>query len=315
MILAEFLTLLNKPQSLQPGIVCFMHKNYPALFFSQVHRFVRVTQTIQTVDAAITSFTDIQTQCSMSFLGSQYIIWLGNLSDLDTKKQQQLLQFCATYTGPHTLWFFISEPELWNTAHGQTITLPESITLQEYQELCTAWYPSIARTAQSLKDIFIQGTVDLEFAVLLLQYHCVLGRQVDMFVDQWAPKLREPEQSLFTLTTHFFAKQATPFFRLWKTIEPEYPAVFWSTFWSEQLFRAACVVECMRTNNPVLAKKMSYRLPFSFIQKDYKKVTLKELQRAHQFMYDYDVHVKNSGTPEFLDVMFGTFFTGCSSRY
>lgn len=309
-IIIFFNSLTSAPQ--EPGVVCFSHKTYPVLFFSHFHRTVSVLTTVQMVDTATLSFAEIQTQCLMSFLGMQHILWLGNLSDLESKKQQQLLDFCATYTGPHTLWFFYAGEG--SSTGCKTIPLPQTISFAEYQALATLWYPQLARSISSFKDLFIEDAVDLEFAVMLMQYHVVVGKHVDLFIDQWAGKLSQSEQSLFTLTTYFFSKQVTPFFRLWKTIEPEYPAVFWSTFWSEQLFRAACVIEAMKANNAPLAKKMAFRLPFSFMQKDYKRVTLGELQIAHQFMYDYDVHVKNNGTVEFLDIMFSSFFTGSTNR-
>lgn len=302
----DFLKSFNQSE-IQPGVVCFAHKTYPALFFSHLHRAVRARHTLQIVDAVNLSLSEIQTQCLMSFLGNYSIVWLGNLHELDARKQQQLLQFCTTYSGPHAVWFFYNG-EFENKNWAQ-IQLPQTVSFTEYQSLCKAWYPLLVRSSNSFKELFVQDGIELAFAVMLLQYHLVAGKQVDAFIEQWSPKLHTQEQSLFTLTTHFFAKQATPFFRLWRTIEPEYPAVFWSTFWSEQLFRAACVMEAMKSNNHQLAKKMVHRLPFSFMQKDYKRVTLHELQFAHQFMYDYDVHIKNNGSPEFLDVMFGTFFT------
>lgn len=312
MQILDFLSSLKNAE-LQPGVVCFSHKTYPALFLFHFQRAVRATTTVQTVDTVNLSFAEIQTQCSMSFLGMHHTLWLGNLNELEAKKQQQLLHYCATYTGPHTLWFFYAG-EFPNNTERAFVQLPQTITLSEYQALCELWYPHLARSVGNLKQLFVQDAIDLEFAVMMMQYHLVVGKQVDMFIEQWASKLNPSEQSLFTLTTHFFGKQATPFFRLWKTIEPEYPAVFWSTFWSEQLFRAACVIEAMKTNNIAQAKKLAYRLPFSFMQKDYKRLTINELQLAHQFMYDYDVHVKNGGTPEFLDIMFGSFFTSANSR-
>ncbi|MGE0010007.1 MAG: hypothetical protein AB7F19_05715 [Candidatus Babeliales bacterium] len=302
----EFLSSFKNPE-LQPGVVCFSHKTYPALFFAHMHRAMRIVHTMQSLDAATISFAEIQTQCNMSFLGAQHIIWLGNVSDLDAKKQQQIVQFCSTYTGPHALWFFYNGE---STAIRERVQLPQTMSFSEYQSFCILWYPQLARSAHTLKDLFKDDAIDLEFAAMLMQYHLVVGKHADLFIDQWAGKLSQSEQSLFTLTTYFFSKQTTPFFRLWKTIEPEYPAVFWASFWSEQLFRAACVIEAMKANNHQLAKKMAYRLPFSFMQKDYKRITIAELQYAHQFMYDYDVHIKNNGSVEFIDIMFSAFFVG-----
>ncbi len=296
---------LSSFQQLQPGAVCFARQTYPALFFAQLHRAIRAQHTMVTIDAALYSFADIQTQCLMSFLGQQQVIWLGNITELDAKKQLQIIEFCASYKGPHALWFFYAGD---SKIAGKELPLPVAISIEEYQALCAVWHPQLARTVTNFKDLFIDGSIDLEWALMIMHYHLVVGKQVDLFIDQWAHKLHHGQQSLFTLTTYFFAKQATPFFRLWKTIEPEYPAVFWSTFWSEQLFRAACVIEAMKANNHQLAKKMAYRLPFSFMQKDYKRIMLSELQQAHQFVYDYDMHVKNNGSVEFLDIMFSSFF-------
>lgn len=308
MQLTSLLTQLDKQAA---HVTCFTGPVYPSLFFFHLKKAVTIKYSLQVVDLE-QPFSAIQTQCSMSFLGQHNTLWLGNVSSLSPKQQQKLLNFCASYNGPHTLWLFCTEPEKYPDANWQIFNLPETVSFDEYKALCVAWYSQLSTRVDALAPVFDRYTVDLLFASVLLQYHLVLGRQTDAFIQDWCSKLVKPEHSLFTLSAHFFGKKATPFFRLWKSMGPNYPATFWASYWSEQLFRASCVTQLLQDGNYAHAKKLSYRLPFSFMQREYKRTDCAQLEQAHQFMYEYDVHIKNSGTVEFLEVMFSAYFTGSS---
>ena len=65
-------------------------------------------------------------------------------------------------------------------------------------------------------------------------------------------------------------------------------------------------------NNIIDARKMSYRLPFSFIQKDWKNTSLNELSSLHSMIYDIEWRIKNGGSEEHFDLLFYTFFKSLS---
>jgi hypothetical protein len=49
------------------------------------------------------------------------------------------------------------------------------------------------------------------------------------------------------------------------------------------------------------AKKVGYKLPFSFIQRDWKNHSIEELKQAHQGIYELDYRIKNGGDESFLE--------------
>ena len=100
-----------------------------------------------------------------------------------------------------------------------------------------------------------------------MHYAKVLGANTDYFISAWLEKIITPERSLFTLSTYFFAKKAQLFFAEWKNIFGQYSEQFWIAFWSEQLWRAHHYVDYSKAKQFALAKKIGYRLPFTFMQR------------------------------------------------
>ena len=58
------------------------------------------------------------------------------------------------------------------------------------------------------------------------------------------------------------------------------------------------------------AKTMAFRLPFSFIQTDWKKYAPAELRAAHDFVYGMDHQLKNGGDAFCFDLFYSKFFSG-----
>ena len=66
----------------------------------------------------------------------------------------------------------------------------------------------------------------------------------------------------------------------------------------------------MQKRDVVQAKKMSFKLPFSFIQSDWKRANLQELKQAHQFLCTVDYNLKTGGGDYGLELMYEKFFLG-----
>ena len=73
-----------------------------------------------------------------------------------------------------------------------------------------------------------------------------MGNHYETFIDTWLDAFIVPETSLFTLSQHFFARSPQKFLSVWKAIAPSYAEQFWIAFWSEQLWRAYHVVDCLQ---------------------------------------------------------------------
>jgi hypothetical protein len=151
--------------------------------------------------------------------------------------------------------------------------------------------------------------ISLDHACILMHYARLLGANTDQFVHQWLDKILMPERSLFTLSTHFFAKKPKVFFELLGHIGGEYPEIFWVSYWSESLWRAHYYVALNQTKQFGEAKKMSNRLPFSFIQRDWKLHSPSALKKAHQQLYEIDFALKNGASEGMLDLFYSKFFS------
>lgn len=270
-------------------------KVYPLLFLGLCKAILQKKGIhIQTLDVQGLSEAILTAQLEMSFLDMHNIYWLTGIDQLDEKKQLKIFNYCNTYTGPHILIVCINESYV-PGSHKYVVTL-DTLGKAEFNELALLLYPAYAQRSIKLSAyIFKQyKTIPFDSAWLLVHYSILLGVSIESFVQDWLDNILAPEKSLFTLSSAFFARKSIPFFTLWEKIKDEYPGVFWTTYWSEQFIRAYFYIALMQDQNTVEAKRIAYRLPFSFIQKDWHKVTLPELQKAHDLLYTMDHNNKNS---------------------
>lgn len=307
-----FLQLCNSTEIQKKPLILFTAKDYPVLFFATLlerlrKKYLPAPKTISFLDS---DFAAIQAQLSTTFLGQQDIIWCGNISGFDVSTKKKMLIFLESYTGPHTLLAFVTTKDLSANIDKQSVmALDDPLSPAEREQLIEflfdrlQWKQVHELTKESYK------SMSLDTLVLLAQYRLVLGKNTELFMQQWFEKLLVPDESLFTLTQWFFARKPQHFFRTWHAIKDNYVPVFWTTFWSEQLWRAHYAVTLRKQNKLAEAKQMAYRLPFSFLQRDWKNVSESELQNAHDFLYTADFNIKNGSSDLFLDVFFNNFFS------
>lgn len=238
----------------------------------------------------------------VSFLGMS-LIYVLDTRHLDEKKKSFIINYAKNYKGPHFLIILVDQ-----IVNNLTFIELFRCTLIEYNQLFLLFYPSHMRKNNNYlrERVFQQVTnLSLDTACILMQYQIVLGNNITQFINEWIEEIVMPDRSLFTLSSYFFAKNSVLFWKYWDHIKYDYPDVFWTSFWSEQLFRShGYLVYNKKKSNET--KNISYRLPFSFIQKDYKKYTLPELAKAHNFLYQNDFHIKN-GSSNPLELFFLQF--------
>jgi len=317
MELLPFLTSLTSPRSLDPYNMVILQAKEPAplLFNTALRaRIAALGSKIDMLDPAELDFALFRSTLETSFLGMSTRYWLYT-AELDERKQRQVLTYLGSYQGPHTIVVCVDEEHVELVSSAQKslcIVLPPHVTEKMFIELAQFLYPAhISKNfAQFAQAIFKRRlSIALDTACLLMQYGVVLGAATPQFVAQWLDKIVVADKSLFTLSQHFFARDTHRFFTLWRTLKDDYPEVFWLTYWSEQLWRACIVVNLQRENNIVEAKKMSFRLPFSFMQKDWRNYSGGELKNAHHFVYDLDYRLKNGSICP-MELLYAKFFLG-----
>lgn len=310
--LSDFQNLMH-----EKSILLFNAKEYPALFFSYFLQKLKssVSITIINVNLLEKDFNELKPQLEMSFLGRKSFYWLGNLSLLNEKKIKEIFDYLNSYNGPNQIGLSI-ENELDLT--GKHKLNEDKFVIVNCNTLSTVEHLQIFLNFLDVKlEIALPyfeksfktlNVITLDQAFILTYYIKLVGKKSNDFLDSWFDKVFVTEQSLFTLSKFLFAKDVKQFFYYWNVISPNYQPIFWVTFWSEQLFRAYWYVKFMNEGSIIQAKQIAYRLPFSFIQYDWKKCSIDKLKEAHQLIYDIDYSLKNGGTELSLDLLYANFF-------
>lgn len=268
---------------------CLVSTDYPALFFSLIKQHLRKKVPLTTLDSVEDS-NALKASLEMSFLGTKILYWLS-AQLLET--HPNLLSYLSAYKGPNTIIFFSKKAP--QTSNVTCIDISAEVAYATFLEIFIFFYPLQAKKHTNLiKKIFTSyPTISLDAAYLLMRYCMLIGSQSQNFITSWLPTILVPTKSLFTLSSYFFAKKEQPFFELWKSIVSDYSEPFWTTFWSEQLFKASAFISLSSTQNFTGAKRIGHRLPFSFMQKDWRMLSASELNNAHDHMYSIDWNIKN----------------------
>lgn len=292
------------------NIILFYSKEYPALFFSYFFQKLKTNNvSVININMIDHDFNEIKQQLEMSFLGRKSFYWLGNLSLLGEKKIKEILDYLNSYNGPNQIALSLEEEHKINEDKFIIVNCSMLSNLEQIEaylnfldikkEIALPYFEKTFKTASNLT---------LDQAFILTYYIRLIGKKSDDFLDNWLDKVFVTDQSLFTLSKLLFSRDIKLFFHYWNLISPNYQPIFWVSFWSEQLFRAYWYIRFMNQGRIVEAKQIAYRLPFSFIQYDWKKVSIEKVQAAHQLIYDIDYGLKNGGSELSLDLFYAKFF-------
>lgn len=282
----------------------------PTLFFSLLHTMLKAKGLkVESLSIEKTQEALFRSKLHTTFLGMTSYFWLQN-SQMTEKEYSFLMHELSSYEGPNTVALYV--PDTFSIiAHAKhcVVSVPAQIDQKMFAQ-CAQLFDKKMSNASIAKLFLSNPTFSLDSMCVMMQYLSVLGTHIDPFIDEWMPKIVKPENSLFTLSTHFFGKKSKPFFELWNKMGSEYADVFWLTYWSEQLWRAYHFVDLTGKRQHNDAKKMSMRLPFSFMQRDWRQFSTTELKNAHNDIYALDYNLKNGGSVVGLQLFYSKFFSG-----
>src|SRR5579872_6641275 len=309
MTIHQLLVTIRDKKPISHPVIFFTGNSYPLLFFSQF--FASLKQSQQFIVPSTNAISLLRAQLETSFLGNGLWHWLCSFDELNKSDKHAWFSYLSSYSGPHTIFCFSLElpqpvPVSWCVV--QVPPCADKLLLEHI----LSWYRENAKSAGPIieKLMAVHDQIPLDTAVLLVQYALVMGNNSQEFFASWLDKIIEPSNSLFTLSQEFFAKQPRPFFTYLAPISEQYVPQFWVSFWSEQLWRASAYLALMQANERADAKRISFRLPFSFLNRDWRRYSIEELKRAHNFLYDIDYQLKHGASPAVLDLFYSKFLTG-----
>lgn len=294
----------------QDPVIYFKGPEYPFIFFSLLLKQLKSScnLNITFINNEEIDISMLKAQLDQSFLGSNIFYWLGNISD--NKKNKELISYLNSYKGPHTVCFFIDDTADAKLVH-EGIIVDFLCTYEQFSNLIFLWPVDKQKIVlQFIKKICEESNkLNLDQYCVFANYAILLGSRSSNFMNHWLDKILVHENSLFNLSKYFFARDTSSFFKHWDLLSKDYAPIFWTSFWSEQLYRALNFIQLREQGKNLDAKQIAYKLPFSFIQYDWKKSSIKELQYAHQYIYDIDFALKNSGSESSLDLFYAKFFS------
>lgn len=284
--------------------------SYPAFFFSLLLRHIRAKGVSLTCLDLLTNDKALsKAHCETTFLGSSGIYWLGNLDELNQNDNKYWNAYLQSYFGPNILLCFTNAHPKVNSKSACVIRLPGMCDTQTWHDLLAfVSVPGTPVDQAFINEIKLRRSqITLEEASMLVSYTPVIGTDVSEFSTEWLDELIVSKESLFDLSESFFSKNATLFFKRWVKISHLFPSQFWIAYWSEQLLRAYGFIAFNRMHDSNRARTIGARLPFSFIRRDWQKISLIELYNAHQRLYEIDFSLKNGGSEIFLEHFYSSF--------
>ena len=310
MNLTSFMRTIDQAQRCEDyTVIGIKSSEYPLLFSAALFKKIKEQTKLEcvSIDVDQCDDADLKAQLSVAFLGQRVLYWLGDVSRLDAKKHKLFIQFLSAYQGPHLLVLYSDLIE--QSSHKHLIVeLKDKMTKHEVEDVAVSIMGyTDKRQLETL--LMPHETYAIEAGCLLIQYASIMSRaMVHDFHTKWLTHIVAGESSLFTLSGNFFSGNQKGFFAQWQQLHKVYPDVFWITFWSEQLFRAASFIELMRANEQVQAKKIAFRLPFNFLKTTWHQYSVSQLQRAHDFLYRVDCSAKQGGQSFCLELFYLKFF-------
>jgi len=294
---------------------CFQGSMYPVSFFSALFNHTEklgvLPAHLQKISLDSLDKKNYKSLLEQTILGSQTFYWFGDISTEGSDKiTKELTAYLLNYTGPNIVGFFISDDAKSGKQKDLPITIENTVDLPLFHTLSLLFGFSFdKKKIELVKKVFqLNGFLPLDTAYMLMNYMELVNSKL---IDEFTPyilNLVGTQPSLAQLSEHFFAKNSQGFFSIWSKIENDYPPVFWVIFWSEQMWKAYHVIKFLHEKNFISAKKMSYRLPYAFINRDWQKYTLPDLASAYDNLYSIDFAIKRGSSFYSLDLFYSNHF-------
>lgn len=292
-------------------VICIRGKVFPLVCLKMLFDMLRQKDIVSIVPLKAEGKLELWKTLRQSFLGEYSFYWLANISEAYPRHKPDMIELLSLYKGPHSIICFMpADKKISVSAQKRMymVDVPDTFSSQDMQKLLSFFGKGLSKErVDFLKDV-LSSVTHLDDMCALIRYVSVTNVRLLSSLREFFYKVISPEQSLFALSDAFFKKQEKKFFALWHACNDDYSVPFWVYYWSDQLWRAYHVVTFLKKNDFNAAKKMSFRLPHAFIKYDWKKHSLKTLQRAHAMVYEIDFACKTGSTFCAFDLLYNAYF-------
>ncbi len=315
MSIEQLLNTINTPTYWQKTpVTCFVSNSFPYLFVRKLLTKLEADQCFAIPRSRVQLSTqDPKTLLPLlqqTVLGQASFFWLGDVEDGFTQKHRDvLLGGLSGYAGDNRIAFFVQEVPAKLQFH--TLQLPTDITATDGMSLANTFAPKILSSAQkctAISKLFKQNqTIPLNLFMSILDgLELIHAKNLDSFLEYLTPML--PINAELSNLSQAFFKRDTSFFKTWSSLSDEYPPVFWLAFWGDQWWRAFHVITLAQQKNIILAKKMGFKLPYSFINKDWQNYKAEYFRNLLAQLYTIDYNIKRGHSFCFFDFLYAQHF-------
>lgn len=294
-------------------IFCFKGSDFCSIFFSKLFEFLERNQKLPYSKRSLLAENlknEYHSYLEQSILGNYSFYWLGNLSE--QAKNTKLLNYLSNYDGLHIISFFIPNDfkNFKLPKNALQIEIDSNINIDEAKKIIALFSPKMPdKKIAMLSKIFNgRNDIDIDSVCMLVNYFELININALDSSFAYIAKIFGMQPVLSQLSNAFWTKNTKDFFYIWQKIESSYPEVFWVIFWSEQVWKAYHTILFLNQKNFVKAKQISYGLPFSFINKDFKNFRLVDLTYLYESLYDIDFAIKKGSEFYSLDLFYLNYF-------
>ena len=305
--LASFIARLQKGDMdaiVSCPILWFSGQANQSVFFSRLLRCSPLFKAC-VLDASLFEPAAARAQLATTFLGKQQFFWLSSLDECNAAALRSWTDLLESYCGPNRVAFFARAGAFKKPpAEWMEVVIPDKKEFTLVRQLAHLFaMPLDDEKIRLLEEsLATQQTLSLDAATLLIDYASLAGESLPEFLDSCMCEVIIPDTPFFELATSFFARDIHRFLGIWRNLATWYGPQFWIALWSEQLFRAYFYVLARHKGLFAEAKRISWRLPFSFTQRDWKLYDPGSLRRAHRNLMILDHELKNGASEFGLDL-------------
>ncbi|MBM3886292.1 hypothetical protein FJ364_00020 [Candidatus Dependentiae bacterium] len=315
MVIQQMLsTIFNSDYWHKAPLTCFVSNSYPYQFMRKMLHKIETEKIISMPHSRIQLSTQdpkiLLPLLQQTILGQAAFFWLGDVEENFTIKQKELLLTgLQGYAGENRIALFVQEVPTKITL--PIIQLPVDITAEEGIALAEIFAPKILINQSKLAIIESLFTQNQQFPLnlfltILDSLELIHTKHVSDFAKYLTPLL--PLSTELSNLSQSFFKRDRNFFNLWSSLSKEYPSVFWLAFWYDQWWRAFFVITFAQKKNIVLAKKMGFKLPYSFITRDWQSYQPEYFKNLLAKLYAIDYNIKQGYSFCFFDFLFAQHF-------
>lgn len=315
-LLRDFIAALQRAEPIQETICIITGgTTAPLSLLAPLREKLAQSLSLSLTSLSREQFNEHVAQCTQQQMFTpEQLFWLAQAHIDLTAKETEHLYNVFKHATPQNRYFVyittIDEKKITSLASVLVILLPDRCTRAD----ATAVQQLLGMVLSPVKEAVVHEIMrqyeklSIDDIAMLIRYIAVTAVRDLPHARATLSDLHQSDSSLFDLSSLFFAYKKKEFFLAWDQLHGNYPPVFWVSFWSDLVWRAYHFIHYQQTSKSAEAKKIGSRLPFNFVQQQWKVIAPERLSQALHFLYEVDLRLKKSSEFCGLDLFFTRYF-------